>query len=94
MWARNYQSNGFFIHAADQSGQKCDGYTMNNLLASANRSYGLFAKGCLGGKMINSNGWHQGDSAFYVGETPATTATGPTTKSRRRPARRSRNGRC
>jgi parallel beta-helix repeat protein len=70
MWARNYQSNGFFIHAAVQSGQKCDGFTMNNLIASANRSYGLFSKGCLGGKMINSKGWHQGDSAFYVGETP------------------------
>jgi parallel beta-helix repeat protein len=70
MWARNYQSNGFFIHAANEGGQHCDGYTMNNLLASANRSYGLFAKNCLGGKMINSAGYHQGDSAFYVGETP------------------------
>jgi parallel beta-helix repeat protein len=70
MWARNYQSNGFFIHAAVQEGQHCVGYTMDNLLASENRSYGLFAKGCLGGKMINSAGFHQGDSAFYVGETP------------------------
>jgi parallel beta-helix repeat protein len=70
MWARNFQSNGFFIHAANEGGQHCDGYTMNNLLASANRSYGLFAKNCLGGKMINSSGFHQGDSAFYVGETP------------------------
>jgi parallel beta-helix repeat protein len=43
---------------------------MDNLLASDNRSYGLFAKGCLGGKMINSAGFHQGDSAYYVGETP------------------------
>ena len=70
MWARNYESNGFFIHAADEGGQHCNGYTMNNLLASGNRSYGLFAKHCLGGKMINSAGYHQGDSAFYVGETP------------------------
>lgn len=70
MWARNYQSNGFFVHADVKSGQRCDGYTMDNLLASDNRSYGLFAKGCLGGKMINSAGYHQGDSAFYVGETP------------------------
>jgi len=70
LWARNYQSNGFFIHAATQSGQECDGYTMNNLLTSDNRSYGLFAKGCLGGKMINSTGYRHGDSAFYVGETP------------------------
>jgi hypothetical protein len=70
MWARNYQSNGFFIHAANEGGQHCDGYTMNNLLASANRSYGLFAKNCYGGKMTNSAGYHHGDSAFYVGETP------------------------
>jgi parallel beta-helix repeat protein len=70
MWARNFESNGFFIHAANEEGQHCNGYTMNNLLASGNRSYGLFAKNCLGGKMINSAGYHQGDSAFYVGETP------------------------
>jgi hypothetical protein len=70
MWARNYQSNGFFIHASREEGQHCDGYTMDNLLASDNRSYGLFAKNCFGGKMINSAGYHQGDSAFYVGETP------------------------
>ena len=70
MWARNYQSNGFFVHAAVDSGQHCDGYTMDNLLASGNRSYGLFAKNCFGGKMINSAGFHHGDSAFYVGETP------------------------
>jgi hypothetical protein len=70
LWARNYESNGFFVHAATQSGERCNGYTMDNLLASGNRSYGLFAKGCLGGKMINSAGWRHGDSAFYVGETP------------------------
>lgn len=70
MWARNYQSNGFFVHADAASGQSCDDYVMDNLLTSANRSYGLFAKGCKGGKMVNSAGYHHGDSAFYVGETP------------------------
>ncbi|HEY0278185.1 MAG TPA: hypothetical protein VGC32_07945, partial [Solirubrobacterales bacterium] len=70
IWARNFESNGFFIHASGEEGQHCDGYTMNNLFASSNRSYGLFAKNCYGGKMINSAGNHQGDSAFYVGETP------------------------
>lgn len=70
MWARNYQSNGFFVHASREEGEHCDGYTMDNLLASDNRSYGLFAKNCYGGKMIDSAGYHQGDSAFYVGETP------------------------
>ena len=75
MWARNYQSNGFFVHAVTQEGQRCNGYTMDNLLASGNRSYGLFAKGCLGGKMINSAGYHHGDAAFYVGETPCDSKT-------------------
>lgn len=70
IWARNYESSGFFIHASGEEGQHCDGYTMNNLLASANRSYGLAAQGCFGGKMINSAGYHQGDAAFFVGETP------------------------
>jgi hypothetical protein len=75
LWARNYESNGFFIHAATQSGERCDGYAMENLLASDNRSYGLFAKGCLGGKMVDSAGWHHGDSAYYVGETPCDKTT-------------------
>lgn len=75
MWARNYQSNGFFVHASNEGGEHCDGYTMDNLLASSNRSYGLFAKNCLGGKMINSAGNRQGDSAFYVGETPCDSKT-------------------
>jgi parallel beta-helix repeat protein len=70
IWARNYESNGFFVHADTSTRQHCDGYTMDNLLASSNRSYGLFAKGCLGGRMINSAGFRHGDSAFYVGETP------------------------
>ncbi len=70
LWARNFESNGFFVHADVNSGQHCKGYAMENLLASGNRSYGLFAKGCFGGKMVNSAGFHQGDSAFYVGETP------------------------
>ncbi|HEY5709791.1 MAG TPA: hypothetical protein VIS51_10375 [Solirubrobacterales bacterium] len=75
LWARNYESNGFFIHAATQAGQECDGFKMENLLASSNRSYGLFAKGCLGGKMLHSSGWRHGDSAFYIGETPCDTTT-------------------
>ena len=94
MWARNYESNGFFIHASSEEGQHCDGYTMDNLLASGNRSYGLFAKNCFGGKMINSAGYHQGDSAFYVGETPCDKQELDRPRQRRRPARRSRSGRC
>ncbi len=70
MWARNYSRTASSSTPATEEGQHCDGYTMDNLLASGNRSYGLFAKNCLGGKMIDSAGYHQGDSAFYVGETP------------------------
>jgi parallel beta-helix repeat protein len=75
MWARNYQSNAFFVHAANERGQHCSGYTMDNLLASDNRSYGLFAKNCFGGKMLNSTGVHHGDAGFYVGETPCDSKT-------------------
>lgn len=92
MWARNYQSNGFFVHASNEGGQHCNGYTMDNLLASGNRSYGLFAKNCRGGRMVNSAGYHQGDSAFYVGETPCDRKnwtnhgiTPPPTKCQRKP---------
>jgi parallel beta-helix repeat protein len=70
MWARNYASNGFFVHAADEEGGHCNGYTMSNLRASGNRSYGLVARSCLGGRMADSVGYHQGASAFSVGETP------------------------
>lgn len=75
LWARHYESNGFFIHAATQAGQECNGFKMENLLASENRSYGLFAKGCFGGKMLRSSGWRHGDSAFYIGETPCDSTT-------------------
>ena len=92
MWARNYESNGFFIHASSEEGQHCVGYTMDNLLASGNRSYGLFAKNCYGGKMINSAGYRQGDSAFYVGETPCDNKNWNVYAAK--PARRSRSGRC
>src|SRR5262249_23401347 len=74
MWARNYRSSGFFVHAAGEGGPRCVGYTMENLLASSNRSYGLFAKNCLGGKMVNSAGYRQGVSGFSVGETPCDSA--------------------
>ena len=64
LWARNYLANGIFIH-------DCNGYLMKNLRASFNRAYGLFAFDCKGGRMTKSVGYGQGDSAYYVGETPA-----------------------
>jgi hypothetical protein len=68
MWAKNYAANGFFIHA--DPGKTCHGFLMKNDLASFNRSYGLFAKHCIGGRITKSQGWGHGDSAIYIGETP------------------------
>jgi hypothetical protein len=68
MHAKNYATNGFFVHA--DPGEVCDEFTMKNLYASFNRSYGMFAKHCMGGSMTKSKAWGHGDSGFYIGETP------------------------
>ena len=60
----NYLANG--IHFVD-----CDDYLAKNVYASFNRAYGVFAFNCVGGRMTKSVGWGQGDSAWYVGATPA-----------------------
>lgn len=70
MWARNYGSAGFLVRGAEESGRPCDGYTMENLLASGNRSFGLAVRNCLGGKMIDSAAYRQGAAGFSVAETP------------------------
>src|SRR5262249_13534045 len=57
MWARNYPSSGFFVHAGGEGGRHCTGYKMDNLLASANGSHGLSARNCRGGRMVNSAGF-------------------------------------
>ena len=64
LWVRNYLANGVFTSTT------AHGYLMKNLRASFNRAYGLFAFNCTGGRMTESVGWGQGDSAFYVGATP------------------------
>jgi hypothetical protein len=68
MWGRNYAANGFFIRGTKKG--QCVDYLMKNLRASFNRAYGLFAFGCIGGRMTKSVGYGHGDSAFYVGATP------------------------
>ena len=73
LWARNYLANGIFIHGDSVSGKACNDYLMKNLRASFNRAYGLFSFNCIGGRMTKSVGYGHGDSAFYVGETPAQT---------------------
>ncbi|HEY7152215.1 MAG TPA: hypothetical protein VH391_11090, partial [Solirubrobacterales bacterium] len=69
LWARDFQTNGFFVHS-DNGTKNCKGFLMKNDLASFNRSYGLFAKRCIGGRITQSVGWGHGDSAIYIGETP------------------------
>jgi len=69
LWARRFQTNGFFVHG-DNGTTNCKGFLMKNDLASFNRSYGLFAKRCIGGRITQSTGWGHGDSAIYIGETP------------------------
>ena len=61
---QNYLANGVFLH-------DCNGWLMKNLIAGFNRAYGLFAFDCIGGRMTKSVGYGHGDSAFYIGETPA-----------------------
>jgi hypothetical protein len=68
MHAQNYATNGFFLHA--DPGKTCKGFLMKDLEAEFNRSYGMFAKHCIGGRITQSVGWGHGDSAFYIGETP------------------------
>ena len=65
---RNYTANGVFLHG--EGSKPCDGWLMKNLVAAFNRSYGLFAFNCIGGRMTQSVGYGHGDSAFYIGETP------------------------
>ncbi len=64
---QDFVSNGVFIHGEEGG---CKGYLMKNLVAANNRSYGLFAFNCIGGRMTDSTGFGHGDSAFYVGQTP------------------------
>jgi hypothetical protein len=70
LWARNFESAGFLIAAGTGGGRHCVDYTMDNLLASGNRSSGLAAEGCLGGKMIDSAAYREGVAGFAVGATP------------------------
>ena len=72
MWARHYHNNTFFVHASnvEADGEVCADYVMDNLVSSDTEAYGLFARNCFGGKIINSEGWGHGDSTVYIGETP------------------------
>jgi hypothetical protein len=63
MKEEHYHANGFFI-------QSCKGYLMKNLIAGFNHAYGMYVFRCVGGRMTQSTGFGNGDSAFYIGGTP------------------------
>jgi hypothetical protein len=63
MKAEHFAANGFYVN-------HCTGYLMKNLVAGFEHSYGLFAFRCVGGRMTDSVGYGNGDSAFYIGGTP------------------------
>jgi plastocyanin len=66
--AKNYASNGLFVHSDPDN--HCIGFLMKNDIAAFNRSYGLFAQNCEGGRITQSVGYGHGDSAIYIGQTP------------------------
>ena len=82
MFAKNYASNGFFVRDSnpgpDDKKMQCRDYLMKNLVTAFNRSYGMYAFGCVGGRMTKSTGYGHGDSAFYVGGTPIQNKPDPT----------------
>ena len=74
--AQNFATNGIFIRDSNptdgdtSADVDCRDYVVKNTFTKANRSYGVYAFGCGGGKMLKSTGILHGDSAFYVGATP------------------------
>ena len=63
MKAEHFAANGFYVN-------QCTGYLFKNLIGAFEHAYGLFAFRCVGGRMTQSVGYGNGDSAFYIGGTP------------------------
>ena len=72
MTVKGYLANGVHWVGPDRGKDEgpCNDYFAKNMIVSFNRSYGLFAFNCIGGRMTKSVGYGQGDSAYYVGATP------------------------
>jgi hypothetical protein len=74
--AQKYAANGLYISDSAPDGElsngkiDCNDYLVKNTITAFNRSYGVFAFGCAGGKITKSEGYGHGDSAFYIGGTP------------------------
>ncbi len=69
MKEQHYAANGFFITGANAK-HPCHGYLMKNLIAGFDHAYGMYVFECIGGRMTQSTGYGNGDSAFYIGGTP------------------------
>ncbi len=69
---RNFANNGIFFYDSNTANKKitCNDFLAKNTYTAFNRSYGVYAFGCAGGKITQSEGWGHGDSAFYIGATP------------------------
>jgi hypothetical protein len=77
MWARNFPTAGFLVADGDRTGARCTDYTMENLLASGNGAFGLAARRCIGGKMLDSAAYRQGSAGFSIAETPCSGGWSP-----------------
>ena len=64
---KNYAYTGVKVEGL---AKPCDGFTMGNLRAEYNRTYGLYSFNCKGGKMSDSVAFGQADAGYYVGSTP------------------------
>jgi hypothetical protein len=69
MKEQHYAANGFFITGSNAK-HPCHGYLMKNLIAGFDHAYGMYVFECIGGRMTQSTGYGNGDSAFYIGGTP------------------------
>src|SRR4051794_175542 len=67
--AQNFLANGIHFVGPETGKDKgpCSNYLAKNVIAAFNRSYGVFSFNCIGGRMTESVGYGQGDSAYYVG---------------------------
>ena len=69
MWARHYQNNTFFVWAG-HDGPSVVPTTPWTTSSPPTPVHSCFARNRFGGVIENSSGYHHGDSAASIGETP------------------------
>jgi len=65
-YGRNFKGNGFFVSNAK-------GYTMRDLVAQNDGTYGIFAFNSIGGSISDCVAYWHRDAGFYIGQTPRQT---------------------